>query len=57
MDNVPVEVWHPRNPKHGDYTTNIALKLAKITGGDPMEIAQELVRQFEENRETHTATP
>ena len=48
------EVWHPSNPKHGDYTTNIALKLAKATGGDPMEIAEELARQLEKIQECNT---
>jgi arginyl-tRNA synthetase len=30
----------PKNPEHGDYTTNIALRLAKPAGRPPREVAE-----------------
>ena len=29
VDGVPIEVERPGNPDHGDYASNVALKLAK----------------------------
>jgi arginyl-tRNA synthetase len=40
LDGVPVEVEHPDNPAHGDYASNIALKLAKQARKSPREIAK-----------------
>jgi arginyl-tRNA synthetase len=37
-----IEVTHPKNEQFGDYTTNIALILAKLVGKSPMEIAETL---------------
>lgn len=34
-----VTVERPRNPEHGDYATNIALKLAKSAGTNPRDLA------------------
>jgi arginyl-tRNA synthetase len=36
-DEVVVE--RPKNPDHGDYTTNVALRLAKPAGRPPREVA------------------
>jgi arginyl-tRNA synthetase len=33
----------PRNPDHGDWSTNVALSLAKPVGAPPREVAQRLV--------------
>ena len=33
-----------RNPRHGDFAANIALMMAKNTGRQPRELAEELVR-------------
>ena len=43
-DGVPNEVVieRPRNKEHGDYATNIALRLAKKAGMAPRELAQSL---------------
>ena len=35
----PVTVERPRNPEHGDYATNVALKTAKRAGTNPRELA------------------
>jgi arginyl-tRNA synthetase len=37
-DDVVVE--RPRNPEHGDYATNVALRLAKPAGRPPREVAE-----------------
>ena len=34
-----VTVERPRNPEHGDYASNLALRLAKKVGVDPRELA------------------
>jgi arginyl-tRNA synthetase len=35
-----VIVERPRNPEHGDYSTNVALRLAKAAGKPPREVAE-----------------
>jgi arginyl-tRNA synthetase len=37
-DDVVVE--RPKNPEHGDYATNVALRLAKPAGRPPREVAE-----------------
>ena len=39
--DVPADVVieRPRNPEHGDYATNIALRLAKPAGRPPRDVA------------------
>jgi arginyl-tRNA synthetase len=39
-DEVVIE--RPRNPQHGDYATNVALRLAKTAGRPPREVAEVL---------------
>jgi arginyl-tRNA synthetase len=43
-DEVVVE--RPKNPDHGDYTTNVAMRLAKGAGKPPREIAELLAERF-----------
>jgi arginyl-tRNA synthetase len=40
VDGVPVEVERPQNPEHGDYASNVALKLARQARKPPREIAK-----------------
>src|ERR1051326_6898126 len=37
-----VHVERPKNPEHGDFSTNVALQLSKVLGRKPREIAEEL---------------
>src|SRR5688572_33167943 len=37
---VPVDVERPGNPDHGDYASNVALKLAKQARKSPRDIAK-----------------
>jgi arginyl-tRNA synthetase len=41
-----VVVERPRNPEHGDYATNVALRLAKGAGRPPREIAEILATEL-----------
>jgi arginyl-tRNA synthetase len=43
-DEVVVE--RPKNPEHGDYATNVALRLAKPAGRPPREVAELLAAQL-----------
>src|SRR3954471_15858457 len=43
-DDVVVE--RPKNPEHGDYATNVALRLAKSAGRPPREVAEVLAGEL-----------
>lgn len=47
-DNM-VMVERPRDPKMGDYSTNIAMRLAKTLHKKPVDIANELVESLKKN--------
>ena len=38
-----VSVEHSRDPQHGDFTTNVAMRLAKVARRNPRELAQAIV--------------
>ncbi|MBI2123639.1 MAG: arginine--tRNA ligase [Candidatus Wildermuthbacteria bacterium] len=42
--DAPVVFEHPENAEHGDYSTNIALVLAKKLGKNPREVAESIVK-------------
>jgi arginyl-tRNA synthetase len=46
-DEVVVE--RPRNPEHGDYATNVAMRLAKAAGRPPREVAEVLAEELRSN--------
>jgi arginyl-tRNA synthetase len=37
-----IALEHPENPEHGDYSTNVALVLAKQLQRNPSEVAEEV---------------
>lgn len=41
--SLAVELQLPRERDHGDWATNVAMKLAKVAGRKPLEIAQGIV--------------
>ncbi|MFL6113182.1 MAG: arginine--tRNA ligase, partial [Catenulispora sp.] len=43
-DEVVVE--RPKNPQHGDYATNVALRLAKPAGRPPRAVADLLAAEL-----------
>lgn len=40
-------VEHPENPAFGDYSTNIAMQLARVLKRSPMEIGEMIIREIE----------
>jgi arginyl-tRNA synthetase len=42
---VPVALERPADPAHGDYATNVALRLGGMKGRSPREIADEIARE------------
>ena len=40
LGEVTIDVERPKNPEHGDFTTNVALQLAKRVGRKPREVAE-----------------
>ena len=51
----PVELERPANAEHGDYATNVALKLAGLQKRPPREIASELAARVVEGGLAHRA--
>ena len=45
LAGVPVTLERPSDPKHGDYATNVALRLAGRSGRPPREVADELAER------------
>lgn len=45
-EDVVVEVTKPKEAINGDYSSNIAMKLAKILKKNPMDIAREIVEKI-----------
>jgi len=43
-----IALEHPEGPNHGDYSTNIALRLAKNLGKSPWDLANEIVNALRE---------
>ena len=46
-NRLDIEVNKTNDKSHGDYYTNIAMKLAKIVKNDPLSIAKEIYSAFE----------
>lgn len=44
--DTAIEITRPE-PKYGDYTTNVAMKLAKVLGKNPREVAGQIVTTLE----------
>ncbi|MGC1521640.1 MAG: arginine--tRNA ligase [Steroidobacteraceae bacterium] len=42
--NVGIEVENTRDPQHGDFASNLAMRLAKATRQNPRKLAESLVR-------------
>jgi arginyl-tRNA synthetase len=44
---IAVELDRPKDPSHGDFATNVALRRAKVDGVPPRELAGELAAKIE----------
>src|SRR5262245_42690210 len=40
---IEIQIERPKNPEHGDLSSNIALQIAKQLKGKPRDIAQQFV--------------
>ncbi len=50
LETTPdIQVEHPGNPDHGDFATNLPLRLARATRINPLELAQALVTRVPES--------
>src|SRR5260221_2488165 len=50
-----VELERPKDPAHGDFATNVAMRSAKAIGRPPRELAQELAEKVVELDEIESA--
>ena len=48
FDLPPFAVDHPKNPEHGDYSTNIAMQSARLAKMAPIKIAEQIVARLPE---------
>lgn len=48
-DSVSATVERTRDPRHGDFATNIAMRLAKSAGENPRDIAQAIIDHLPPN--------
>lgn len=46
VEEIEINLEHPANPDFGDFSTSIALKLAKILKKNPLQIAQEVIKNL-----------
>jgi arginyl-tRNA synthetase len=54
---APVELERPGDPEHGDYATNVALRLAPTQGRSPREIAGDLAAEALQRELVESAEP
>lgn len=54
LPDIPIHIERARNPKFGDFATNLALSLAKVLGKDPMDIADEIKAHISEHPNIET---
>ena len=47
MDDIVIE--HSKDPLHGDYATNAALKFSRLLGKNPREVANDLVNNLDKS--------
>ena len=46
IDNIDIELVIPKDPNNGDYSTNVAMKLAGVLKKKPLEIAEMIKEQI-----------
>lgn len=49
VEQHDIEIEVPKDTTHGDFSTNIAMKLARVLRKSPMQIAEMIVEQFPNN--------
>src|SRR3989344_9569301 len=51
FEAAEIAIEHPENPEHGDYSTNVALVLAKKLNKSPREVAESIVSEIKPSKE------
>lgn len=46
QENIKVELTVPNDNKNGDYATNVAFQLSKKLGKSPLDVAEQIVKDF-----------
>ncbi len=46
IEDPEPQVDYPADPKHGDYSSNVALIAAKKLGKNPVELGEEIVKEL-----------
>ena len=47
LETMPeIQIEHPGNPEHGDFATNLPMRLARATRINPLQLANELVSRI-----------
>ena len=50
LETMPdIQIEHPGNPEHGDFATNLPLRLARATRINPLELAKKLIDYLPES--------
>ncbi len=49
LGDAEIVLEHPADLTHGDYSCNIAMRLAKVVGKKPRELAEEIVKSLPES--------
>lgn len=58
LETTPeIQVEHPGNPDHGDFATNLPLRLARATRINPLELAGALVARIPESDPVESVEP
>jgi len=51
-DSIPdIEIERPNNPEHGDFATNLPLRLARAARANPLQLAQLITERIESSSE------
>ena len=57
VDSVPdIEVERPNNPEHGDFATNLPLRLARAARANPLQLAQLIAERIESSPEIESVS-
>ena len=58
VDSVPdIEVERPNNADHGDFATNLPLRLARAARANPLQLAQLIAERIESSSEIDSVAP
>ena len=58
VDSVPdIEIERPNNAEHGDFATNLPLRLARSARANPLQLAQLIAERIESSSEIESVAP